>query len=87
MEVTNDNSCSWIKDLNPRTSIKSISSNEECDWLIIGAGYTALNQFSNAINHYKAALKLEPKNAEVLNNLGLTFKAIGDFKKANDENN
>ena len=51
---------------------------------IIGAGYTALNQFSNAINHYKAALKLEPKNAEVLNNLGLTFKAIGDFKKANE---
>ena len=43
MEVTNDNSCSWIKDLNPRTSIKSISSNEECDWLIIGAGYTGLS--------------------------------------------
>ena len=43
MEVTNDNSCGWIKDLNPRTSIKSISSNEECDWLIIGAGYTGLS--------------------------------------------
>ena len=50
---------------------------------IIGAGYTALKQFSKALNHYKAALKLEPKNAEVLNNLGLTFKAIGNFKKAN----
>ena len=51
---------------------------------IIGAGYTALNQFNYAIYHYKAALKLEPKNAEVLNNLGLTYKEIGDFEKANE---
>ncbi len=43
MEVTNDNSCSWINDLNRRTNIKSLSSNEECDWLIIGAGYTGLS--------------------------------------------
>ena len=43
MEVTNDNSCSWINDLNPRTNIKSLFSNEECDWLIIGAGYTGLS--------------------------------------------
>ena len=43
MRVTNDNSCSWINDLNPRTNIKSLFSNEECDWLIIGAGYTGLS--------------------------------------------
>ena len=43
MEVTNDNSCSWINDLNPRTNIKSLLSNEESDWLIIGAGYTGLS--------------------------------------------
>ena len=43
MEVTNDNGCSWINDLNPRTNIKSLFSNEECDWLIIGAGYTGLS--------------------------------------------
>ncbi len=43
MEVTNDNSCSWINDLNPRTNIKSIISDEECDWLVIGAGYTGLS--------------------------------------------
>ena len=43
MKVTNDNSCSWINDLNPRTNIKSLFSNEECDWLIIGAGYTGLS--------------------------------------------
>ena len=43
MEVTNDDSCSWINDLSPRTNIKSLNSNQECDWLIIGAGYTGLS--------------------------------------------
>ena len=43
MEVTNDNYCSWINDLNPRSNIKTIISDEECDWLIIGAGYTGLS--------------------------------------------
>ena len=43
MQVQNDNCCSWINDLNPRTNINSLLSNEECDWLIIGAGYTGLS--------------------------------------------
>ena len=43
MQVQNDSGCSWINDLNPRTNIKSILSNDECDWLIIGAGYTCLS--------------------------------------------
>jgi glycine/D-amino acid oxidase-like deaminating enzyme len=43
MEVTNDNCCSWIKDLTPRTNIKTLQSNDDCDWLIIGAGYTGLS--------------------------------------------
>ena len=43
MEVTNDNSCSWVNDLIPRSNIKSIQSNEDCEWLIIGAGYTGLS--------------------------------------------
>jgi glycine/D-amino acid oxidase-like deaminating enzyme len=43
MEVTNDNGCSWIKDLIPRTNIKTLQSNEDCEWLIIGAGYTGLS--------------------------------------------
>ena len=43
MEVTNDNGCSWVQDLIPRTNIKTIHSNEDCDWLIIGAGYTGLS--------------------------------------------
>ena len=43
MEVTNDNGCSWINDLIPRTNIKPLKSSEDCEWLIIGAGYTGLS--------------------------------------------
>ena len=43
MEVTNDNGCSWIKDLVLRTNIKTLQSKEDCEWLIIGAGYTGLS--------------------------------------------
>ena len=43
MEVTNDKYCSWINELSHRTNIRSLLSNEECDWLIIGAGYTGLS--------------------------------------------
>ena len=43
MEVTNDNGCSWIKDLIPRTNIQTLQSNNFCDWLIVGAGYTGLS--------------------------------------------
>ena len=43
MEVVNDKSCSWVNDLNPRTNIQTLSSNLNCEWLIIGAGYTGLS--------------------------------------------
>ena len=43
MEVINDNSCSWVNDLSPRNKIKILSSDLECEWLIVGAGYTGLS--------------------------------------------
>ena len=43
MTIVNDNTCSWINDLVPRTNIKTLQSNEDCEWLIIGAGYTGLS--------------------------------------------
>ena len=43
MEVVNDNSCSWVNDLSPRNNIKTLSSDLNCEWLIIGAGYTGLS--------------------------------------------
>ena len=42
MKISNDNSCEWIKDLSIRTNIKTLVKNQECDLLIIGAGYTGL---------------------------------------------
>ena len=43
MKLENDKNCSWINDLNPRTNIKVLNTNEDCDWLIIGAGFTGLS--------------------------------------------
>ncbi len=43
MKVINDDGCSWINDLISRTNIETLSSNEDCEWLIIGAGYTGLS--------------------------------------------
>ena len=42
-EVKNDNTCAWINDLIPRKNIKSLNGFYECNWLIIGAGYTGLS--------------------------------------------
>ena len=43
MDVVNDNKCSWINDLNPRTNVQTLTSNKDCEWLVIGAGYTGLS--------------------------------------------
>ncbi len=43
MEVVNDNSCSWVNDLSVRNNIKILSSNLDCECLIVGAGYTGLS--------------------------------------------
>jgi len=43
MQVVNDRQCSWVNDLNPRENIKELKDKKECDWLIIGAGYTGLS--------------------------------------------
>ena len=43
MKLINDDTCSWISDLDPRTNIKSLTNDIDCDWLIIGAGFTGLS--------------------------------------------
>jgi glycine/D-amino acid oxidase-like deaminating enzyme len=43
MKLINDNTCSWINDLPYRKNIKTLQSNNDCEWLIIGAGYTGLS--------------------------------------------
>jgi glycine/D-amino acid oxidase-like deaminating enzyme len=43
MQLINDKTCSWINQLSKRTNIKILDKNEDCDWLIIGAGHTGLS--------------------------------------------
>ncbi len=43
MNILNDNNCLWINDLTKRTNIKSLSSNLDTEWLIVGAGFTGLS--------------------------------------------
>ena len=43
MQVINDNYCAWIHDLHPRNQICQLKNNENCDWLIVGSGYTGLS--------------------------------------------
>ena len=43
MKLENDKNCSWINDLDPRSNIKKINFNKDCEWLIIGAGHTGLS--------------------------------------------
>tara|TARA_B100001121_G_scaffold269452_1_gene254035 strand:- start:769 stop:2073 length:1305 start_codon:yes stop_codon:yes gene_type:complete len=43
MQIINDKQCSWINDLSQRSNIKILRKDEECKWLIVGAGYTGLS--------------------------------------------
>ena len=41
--VRNDKLCGWINNIPSRMNINSIYKDEECDYLIVGAGYTGLS--------------------------------------------
>ena len=43
MNITNDKGCVWINQLPARTNIKSLNKDIECDYLIVGSGYTGLS--------------------------------------------
>jgi glycine/D-amino acid oxidase-like deaminating enzyme len=41
--LKNDKNCSWINNLDPRNKFDELNSDKDCEWLIIGAGYTGLS--------------------------------------------
>ena len=43
MDIVNDKTCFWINDLPKKLSANKVINIKECDWLIIGAGYTGLS--------------------------------------------
>ncbi|MDB2679196.1 FAD-binding oxidoreductase [Candidatus Pelagibacter bacterium] len=91
MKVENDNGCSWINDLNPRTNIKSLLSNQECDWLIIGAGYTGLSaarklgQINSNIKIVLADAQLAGEGASGRNSGYLVDTTLNDGFTSNKE--
>ena len=65
MSIVNDNSCSWINDLSVRSNFKILPKNKECDWLIIGAGYTGLSAARklNELNPYQKIIIVDSQLA------------------------
>ena len=57
MKVINDTNCSWINDLDLKSNINVLEENEECEWLIIGAGYTGLSA-SRKLGHLYPTKKI-----------------------------
>ena len=43
MNIINDKGCFWLNQLPERTNIKSLDKDIECDYLIVGAGFTGLS--------------------------------------------
>ena len=43
MTVINDNNCGWLKDIPKKQNFTKISENLECNYLVVGAGYTGLS--------------------------------------------
>mgnify|MGYP001346789665 CR=1 FL=1 len=43
MTVINDKNCTWINDLSKRKNINVLNKNINCDYLIVGAGFTGLS--------------------------------------------
>ena len=43
MQIINDSYCSWVNNLDKRSNIQVLLKDLECEWLIIGAGFTGLS--------------------------------------------
>ena len=99
MNIFNDKTCSWVNDLIIRTNIKTLKSNESCEWLIIGAGYTGLSaarKLGQLYPNHKIILvdaQLAGEGASsrnsgylvdtTLNNGFTSNKELGNYKKKN----
>ena len=43
MNLTNDNTCGWIQDLDLRKNINNLNNSFDTEFLIVGAGFTGLS--------------------------------------------
>jgi tetratricopeptide (TPR) repeat protein len=54
----------------------------DVDWYNLGNGYANLNRRDRAINAYRQALRLNPRNGLAWNNLGVAEQAMGNLQNA-----
>ena len=100
MQIENDKSCSWINDLSPRLNIKNLEQDQDCDCLIIGAGYTGLSAARklSQLNHNQKIILVDAQLAgegasgrnsgylvdTTLNDGFTSNKQLDDYKKKTD---
>jgi len=100
MQIENDKSCSWINDLSPRSNIKNLEQDQDCDCLIIGAGYTGLSAARklSQLNHNQKIILVDAQLAgegasgrnsgylvdTTLNDGFTSNKQLDDYKKKTD---
>jgi glycine/D-amino acid oxidase-like deaminating enzyme len=52
MKIINDDNCGWLKTLPDRLKYQDIANDLNCEWIIIGAGYTGLSAARTLGNLY-----------------------------------
>ncbi len=68
-------------------TLLSISEQGQDDWRVqffVGLAYRSIGQTSSALQHYNKARDINPTNADVYNELGVTYMLIADYKRAKD---
>jgi glycine/D-amino acid oxidase-like deaminating enzyme len=65
MKIINDNNCTWLNTLNKRVNQKKLTKDLDCDFLIVGAGYTGLSAARklSEIDNKKKIILVDAQNA------------------------
>ena len=65
MKIINDSNCTWLNCLNKRVNQKKLAKDDDCDYLIIGAGYTGLSAARklSEIDNKKKIILVDAQNA------------------------
>jgi tetratricopeptide (TPR) repeat protein len=77
-----ENNMSQLEKLN--LDIYSITPDVMPTYALIATDYTLKNDYNNAIKYYEKALNHNPYHVHVLNGLGSSYYALGNFEKAQE---